>query len=107
MLSVFASKDLSFTNQVKLEAMLDSSAFLENSGGSASDGMGVELRNEGGSGGVEESERNSAGNRWPREETLALLKIRSDMDLAFRDSTLKAPLWDEVSRLHFHFPFSS
>ncbi|KAL0343130.1 UNVERIFIED_CONTAM: Trihelix transcription factor GT-2 [Sesamum angustifolium] len=90
--------------------MLDSSVFLENSGGgggSGSDGVAVELRNEGGSGGAgDEGDRNSAGNRWPREETLALLKIRSDMDLAFRDSTLKAPLWDEVSRklgeLGFH-----
>lgn len=40
----------------------------------------------------------AAGNRWPRQETLALLKIRSDMDSAFRDATLKGPLWDEVSR---------
>ncbi|WJZ86390.1 hypothetical protein VitviT2T_005849 [Vitis vinifera] len=46
----------------------------------------------------EESDRNFAGNRWPREETLALLKIRSDMDVVFRDSSLKAPLWEEVSR---------
>ncbi|KAJ7969821.1 Trihelix transcription factor GT-2-like protein [Quillaja saponaria] len=38
------------------------------------------------------------GNRWPRQETLALLKIRSDMDAVFRDSSLKAPLWEEVSR---------
>ncbi|CAA7392041.1 unnamed protein product [Spirodela intermedia] len=38
------------------------------------------------------------GNRWPRQETLALLKIRSEMDAAFRDATLKAPLWEEVSR---------
>lgn len=47
---------------------------------------------------MEESERNSGGNRWPRQETLALLQIRSDMDVAFRDSSLKGPLWDEVSR---------
>ncbi|KAK6924210.1 Myb/SANT-like DNA-binding domain 4 [Dillenia turbinata] len=40
----------------------------------------------------------SIGIRWPREETLALLKIRSEMDVAFRDSSLKAPLWDGVSR---------
>lgn len=46
----------------------------------------------------EEGDRNFAGNRWPREETLALLKIRSDMDVVFRDSSLKAPLWEEVSR---------
>ncbi|XWS44782.1 hypothetical protein CRYUN_Cryun15aG0077900 [Craigia yunnanensis] len=38
------------------------------------------------------------GNRWPRQETLALLKIRSEMDVAFRDSGVKAPLWEEVSR---------
>ncbi|KAK9943914.1 hypothetical protein M0R45_009504 [Rubus argutus] len=38
------------------------------------------------------------GNRWPRQETLALLKIRSEMDAAFRESSLKAPLWQEVSR---------
>ncbi|PKA50206.1 Trihelix transcription factor GT-2 [Apostasia shenzhenica] len=38
------------------------------------------------------------GNRWPRQETVALLKIRSDMDAAFRDATLKGPLWEEVSR---------
>ncbi|XP_038707454.1 trihelix transcription factor GTL1-like [Tripterygium wilfordii] len=46
----------------------------------------------------EEVDRYSAGNRWPRQETLALLKIRSEMDVAFRDSGLKAPLWEEVSR---------
>ncbi|KAM7258517.1 hypothetical protein ACFE04_014258 [Oxalis oulophora] len=38
------------------------------------------------------------GNRWPRQETLALLKIRSDMDVTFRDSNVKGPLWEEVSR---------
>ncbi|KAI3686062.1 hypothetical protein L1987_79732 [Smallanthus sonchifolius] len=55
---------------------------------------------------VDDGGRNSGGNRWPRQETLALLKIRSDMDVAFRDSSLKGPLWDEVSRklaeLGFH-----
>ncbi|KAI5061838.1 hypothetical protein GOP47_0022377 [Adiantum capillus-veneris] len=40
----------------------------------------------------------SGGNRWPRQETLALLKVRSEMDSSFRDSSLKRPLWDEVSR---------
>ncbi|XP_030553759.1 trihelix transcription factor DF1-like [Rhodamnia argentea] len=47
-----------------------------------------------------------AGNRWPRQETLALLKIRSDMDAVFRDASVKGPLWEEVSRklgeLGFH-----
>ncbi|KAI3820345.1 hypothetical protein L1987_07891 [Smallanthus sonchifolius] len=55
---------------------------------------------------IDDGGRNSGGNRWPRQETLALLKIRSDMDVAFRDSSLKGPLWDEVSRklaeLGFH-----
>lgn len=38
------------------------------------------------------------GNRWPRQETVALIKIRTDMDVAFRDSSHKGPLWVEVSR---------
>ncbi|XP_031494413.1 trihelix transcription factor GTL1-like isoform X2 [Nymphaea colorata] len=46
----------------------------------------------------EEAERGAGGNRWPRQETLALLKIRSEMDAAFRDATLKGPLWEDVSR---------
>ncbi|CAK9316344.1 unnamed protein product [Citrullus colocynthis] len=46
----------------------------------------------------EEADRNWPGNRWPREETMALLKVRSSMDTAFRDASLKAPLWEEVSR---------
>ncbi|KAL6962470.1 hypothetical protein U1Q18_037429 [Sarracenia purpurea var. burkii] len=46
----------------------------------------------------EEVDRSWGGNRWPRQETLALLQIRSDMDVAFRDSSLKGPLWEEVSR---------
>ncbi|WMV57268.1 hypothetical protein MTR67_050653 [Solanum verrucosum] len=48
--------------------------------------------------GGEDGERNSGGNRWPRQETLALLKIRSEMDVVFKDSSLKGPLWEEVSR---------
>lgn len=46
----------------------------------------------------EETERGLTGNRWPRQETLALLQIRSDMDAVFRDATLKGPLWEDVSR---------
>ncbi|KAM5562313.1 trihelix transcription factor DF1 [Rosa sericea] len=60
----------------------------------------------GGGGGEEFGDRSFGGNRWPRQETLALLKIRSDMDVAFRDASVKGPLWDEVSRklaeLGFH-----
>ncbi|KAJ4909194.1 Duplicated homeodomain-like superfamily protein [Raphanus sativus] len=43
-------------------------------------------------------DRGFGGNRWPRQETLALLKIRSEMGIAFRDATVKGPLWEEVSR---------
>ncbi|KAK1371296.1 trihelix transcription factor GT-2-like [Heracleum sosnowskyi] len=64
-------------------------------GGSGGSGGGMNEEDKGRS---EESERNSGGSRWPRQETIALLKIRSDMDVAFRDSSLKGPLWDEVSR---------
>ncbi|KAK7380482.1 hypothetical protein VNO78_32993 [Psophocarpus tetragonolobus] len=46
----------------------------------------------------EEGDKSFGGNRWPRQETLALLKIRSDMDAAFRDASVKGPLWEEVSR---------
>ncbi|THU74318.1 hypothetical protein C4D60_Mb04t32090 [Musa balbisiana] len=50
--------------------------------------------------GGEDAERGggSTGNRWPRQETLALLKIRSEMDAAFRDATFKGPLWEAVCR---------
>ncbi|CAB4313439.1 unnamed protein product [Prunus armeniaca] len=48
--------------------------------------------------GLEEGYRNWAGNRWPRQETLALLKIRSDMDAEFKEASIKVPLWQEVSR---------
>ncbi|KAK8646988.1 hypothetical protein V6N13_120749 [Hibiscus sabdariffa] len=47
---------------------------------------------------VDEGERFYGGNRWPRQETLALLKIRSEMDVTFRDASVKGPLWEEVSR---------
>lgn len=56
---------------------------------------------------VAAAERNSAANRWPQQETMALLRIRSEMDVAFRDSGSKAPLWDEVSRYNFHLNYSS
>lgn len=50
-------------------------------------------------GGGDEGERGGGGvNRWPREETLALLRIRSGLDSNFRDSNIKGPLWENVSR---------
>ncbi|CAM6040346.1 unnamed protein product, partial [Sphagnum compactum] len=47
---------------------------------------------------IEDDGRGTSGNRWPRQETLALIKIRSEMDAHFRDSGLKGPLWEDVSR---------
>lgn len=66
-------------------------------GGSAEEekDMKMEETNEVGGGG--------GGSRWPRPETLALLRIRSEMDKSFRDSTLKAPLWEEISRFSYIF----
>ncbi|XP_074579393.1 trihelix transcription factor GTL1-like isoform X2 [Curcuma longa] len=47
----------------------------------------------------EEAERGGpSGSRWPRQETLALLEIRSEMDAAFREANFKGPLWEEISR---------
>ncbi|PWA35977.1 SANT/Myb domain-containing protein [Artemisia annua] len=40
-----------------------------------------------------------SGGRWPKEETLALLEIRSRLDYKFRETNHKGPLWDEVSRI--------
>lgn len=91
------------------ESMLEISDLPGNSGGDATAGkhegeVGVVGLITGGSGEDErgrgeEGERNLGGSsRWPRQETLALLKIRSDMDVAFRDSPFKRPLWEEVSR---------
>ncbi|CAI0396120.1 unnamed protein product [Linum tenue] len=59
--------------------------------GSSSGGEEDRLGGGGGSGSFD-------GNRWPRQETVALLKIRTDMDATFRDASVKGPLWDEVSR---------
>jgi hypothetical protein len=43
-------------------------------------------------------EGDGVGGRWPRQETLTLLEVRSRLHARFRQSTQKAPLWDEVSR---------
>ncbi|XP_042016447.1 trihelix transcription factor PTL-like [Salvia splendens] len=37
--------------------------------------------------------------RWPRQETLNLLEIRSRLDPKFKEANQKGPLWDEVSRI--------
>lgn len=41
----------------------------------------------------------NSGSRWPRQETLTLLEIRSRLDSKFKETNQKGPLWDEVSRL--------
>ncbi|KAM1036072.1 hypothetical protein FF1_039144 [Malus domestica] len=43
-------------------------------------------------------ERSFGGNRWPRQDTLALLQIRADMDITFRDANIKCPSWKEVPK---------
>ncbi|KAI3984874.1 hypothetical protein MKX01_004642 [Papaver californicum] len=43
---------------------------------------------------------NGGGNsRWPRQETLKLLEIRSSLDNKFKEANQKGPLWDEVARI--------
>ncbi|EYU38616.1 hypothetical protein MIMGU_mgv1a022400mg [Erythranthe guttata] len=37
--------------------------------------------------------------RWPRQETLALLEIRSNLDSKFKEANQKGPLWDEIARI--------
>ncbi|XP_068663574.1 trihelix transcription factor PTL-like [Aristolochia californica] len=37
--------------------------------------------------------------RWPRQETLTLLEIRSRLDARFKEANQKGPLWDEVARI--------
>ncbi|XP_068320847.1 trihelix transcription factor DF1-like [Pyrus communis] len=70
-------------------------------GGGSGDGSNNNSGEETFRGGQEEllggGERSFGGNRWPRQETLALLQIRSEMDVAFRDASVKGPLWEEVS----------
>ncbi|KAJ4972068.1 hypothetical protein NE237_005167 [Protea cynaroides] len=37
--------------------------------------------------------------RWPRQETLTLLEVRSRLNPKFKEANQKGPLWDEVSRI--------
>ncbi|KAL8152904.1 hypothetical protein V2J09_010664 [Rumex salicifolius] len=37
--------------------------------------------------------------RWPRQETLTLLEVRSRLDPKFKEANHKGPLWDELSRI--------
>lgn len=45
-----------------------------------------------------DSGTNGGAGRWPRQETLTLLEIRSRLDPKFKEANQKGPLWDEVSR---------
>ncbi|KAL5201706.1 hypothetical protein ABZP36_036060 [Zizania latifolia] len=54
-----------------------------------------------GAGGITEDkmlDEGSTSNRWSQEETLTLLKLRSDMDSAFRRASAKRTLWRVISR---------
>ncbi|XP_042468200.1 uncharacterized protein LOC122051251 isoform X2 [Zingiber officinale] len=44
-------------------------------------------------------ESGGRSGRWPRQETLTLLEVRSRLDSRFREAAQKGPLWDEVSRI--------
>ncbi|XP_016508166.1 trihelix transcription factor PTL-like [Nicotiana tabacum] len=52
---------------------------------------GLEMEAAGGGG--------DGSGRWPRQETLTLLEIRSRLDSKFKEANQKGPLWDEVSRI--------
>ncbi|KAI8002216.1 Trihelix transcription factor PTL [Camellia lanceoleosa] len=58
--------------------------------------FGLEMETVNGDGGGGSS---SSSSRWPRQETLTLLEIRSRLDSKFKAINLKAPLWDDVSRI--------
>lgn len=44
--------------------------------------------------------------RWPRQETLTLLEVRSRLHPKFKEANQKGPLWDEVSRYNFFIFFT-
>ncbi|KAK4396480.1 Trihelix transcription factor PTL [Sesamum angolense] len=71
-----------------------------NAGGAAGSSSGAApsscfggFENGGGGGG------DGGTGRWPRQETLTLLEIRSRLDPKFKEANQKGPLWDEVSRI--------
>ncbi|CAM0870952.1 unnamed protein product [Alopecurus aequalis] len=82
-------------HQHQQQQMEELGAAVSGSGSGSIDGHELAGGEEGERGG---SSSAAGGNRWPRQETLALLKIRSEMDAAFREAALKGPLWEEVSR---------
>ncbi|KAI3814183.1 hypothetical protein L1987_18931 [Smallanthus sonchifolius] len=67
----------------------DSTTGTASTTASLSAGGGLEMENEIGGGNC----------RWPRQETLTLLEVRSSLDSKFKEANHKGPLWDEVSRI--------
>ncbi|XWS65722.1 hypothetical protein CRYUN_Cryun05aG0138000 [Craigia yunnanensis] len=57
--------------------------------------FGVEMESSGWS----QGNIDGGNSRWPRQETLTLLEIRSRLDSKFKEANQKGPLWDEVSRI--------
>ncbi|OMO95196.1 hypothetical protein CCACVL1_05500 [Corchorus capsularis] len=81
-------------------AAASASAFAGNGIGSSGSGsgsaiFGVEMEN----GGWSFGNFDGGNSRWPRQETLTLLEIRSRLDSKFKEANQKGPLWDEVSRI--------
>lgn len=89
---------VTFSSVMEISTLPENSSAVTGNRGDESGGFREEERVE-----SEEGDRYLIGSRWPQQETMALLKIRSDMDAAFREAGLKAPLWDEVSRSVFFF----
>lgn len=69
-------------------------------GGAAANSATVTASLSGGGGLMEAEAGGDIGGsgRWPRQETLTLLEIRSRLDFKFKEANQKGPLWDEVSR---------
>ncbi|XAR64635.1 hypothetical protein NMG60_11008386 [Bertholletia excelsa] len=84
---VGADVGLQHTQEFRLDAATTTTTAA---GGSAAAG---EMDGIGGFAGVDGT------GRWPRQETLALLEIRSRLDSKFKEANQKGPLWDEVSRI--------
>ncbi|KAL8039667.1 hypothetical protein ABFX02_10G051000 [Erythranthe guttata] len=83
---MFRSDSISTTSATTAAAGSSSAA-----GGCFSTGFESGLNNNGGGDG--------GAGRWPRQETLTLLEIRSRLDPKFKEANQKGPLWDEVSRI--------
>ncbi|XP_059306018.1 trihelix transcription factor PTL-like [Lycium ferocissimum] len=77
----------------------------DSSTAAAAAGTTTTAASSGGFSGLDQMEAGGAGaggdgsGRWPRQETLTLLEIRSRLDSKFKEANQKGPLWDEVSRI--------